>query len=601
MAEQERPERGRVVMPAVFEAAEKAEPTRRPERGLTPVGERVGAPGTADRPGWDDDEIGPAAQAAPPGVAHSSAVMAIGTVFSRLTGFLRTVVIAAALGGGALGNAYQSADVIPFTIYEFLFGGLMASVFVPFLVKRRRQDRALGEAAEQRLLTAALLFLVALTTVAVVLADELVSLYAGNYTGRQREVAVLATRWLLVQIVFIGISGVASAMLNARNRFGAPMWAPVVNNLITMAAGLWFIHLAGPGRDLGTVTDGQIGALALGSSLGTAVQGLVLVWALWSAGFRWRPRLDLRGSGFGEAARSAGWMMVYIAVSQAALLVTVNVANRAGDRAADLGHSNAGLAVYKFAMVVFQLPYAIIAVSVITALLPRMSAHVADGRRDLVRADFSRGLRLSSVLLVPVGMAMLVFAVPGSVALFGYGRLGVSGAGRVGTILMVFALVLIPFVVFQLQMRVFYALGDTRTPGLLAIPAGLVQAAVSVAALRLAPPERVVLWLPLAYGLFYLVGTVGATLVLRRRLGRLDGRRIARTLALLHLAALPGAAFAAGAVWAFGRLPGALPPALGAMAVGSLGGGLLYLAAARLLRIPESGYFTDMARARLRR
>ncbi|MGI5163915.1 murein biosynthesis integral membrane protein MurJ [Spirillospora sp. CA-253888] len=602
--ERERPrERGRVIMPAVFETAERAEPTEKAQRGLKPVRDpaEVAAPGTADRPGWDDDEIGSAAQAAPPGVAHSSAVMAVGTIFSRLTGFLRTTVIAAALGGGLLADSYQVAEMIPYQVYELLLGGLLASVFVPFLVKRRRLGAADGEAAEQRLLTAALLGLTALTVLAVVLAGPLVAAYADGYTGRQREVTVLLTRWLLAQILFIGISGIASAMLNARGRFGSPMWAPVVNNLITMGAGLAFLSVAGPGRDLGAVTDGELSLLAAGSALGTVLQALVLAWALWRAGFRWRPRLDLRGSGFGEAVRNAAWMLVYIAVSQTALLVTVNVATRAGKRAALEGHPFAGPAVYKFAMVVFQLPYAIIAVSVITALLPRMSAHVADGRRDLVRTDFSRGVRLSAALLVPAGLGLLVLAVPVCVLLFAYGRMPVAGAERVGQILMVFALLLVPFVLFQLQMRVFYALGDTRTPGLLAIPAGLAQVAAAVAALKLAPPEHVVLWLPVAYGLFYLVGTAGATWVLRRRLRGMDGRRILRSLSLLHLAAVPGVAFAAGTVWAFAKLPGDRLPDLGAIVVGGLGGGLLYLGTARLLRIAEVGYFLDIARTRLRR
>ncbi|WP_433336063.1 murein biosynthesis integral membrane protein MurJ [Spirillospora sp. CA-294931] len=588
----------RALMPGVIEAAERSEPATEPEPGLVPVRDPgdVSDPGTADRPGSEADEIGEAARAAPPGVAHSSAVMAIGTIFSRATGFLRTVAIGAALGGAALGNAQQTAEAVPYTVYQLLLGGMLASVFVPFLVKRRRQDGDGGDAAEQRLFTAVVAALGVLTVAAVLAADWLVTLYARSYDGRQREVAVLLTRLLLPQIFFIGVSGVASSLLNVRHRFGAPMWAPVVNNLVTIGAALLFLWIAGRGRTVDTVTDGQLVLIGAGSAAGTVLQGVILAWMLWSAGFRWRPRLDLRGSGFGEAARAAVWMLVYIVIAQLCVLVTLNVVNRAS-READ----GSGLVVYNMALVVFQLPYAIIAVSVITALLPRMSEHVADGRRDLVRADFSRGLWLASALLVPLSVGMLVFAVPGATAFFSYGSMSVESARRIGLVLMVFAVMLIPFTLHQLLMRVFYALGDTRTPGLIAIPAGIAQAGTALALLALVPAHRVVIWLPLSYGLFYIVGAIGASLVLRRRLGGMDGRRITRTLVRLYAAALPGLALAAAVVWAFDRMPGDRLPGLLAIVVGGAGGGVLFLLAARLLKIAELGYFTGLARARLAR
>ncbi|MFI0448774.1 murein biosynthesis integral membrane protein MurJ [Actinomadura sp. 6N118] len=591
-------------MPEILDAVERAEPPTDPELGLTTRHDPtdVHDPGTADRPGSEGDEIGTAAQRPPPGVAHSSAVMAIGTVFSRATGFLRTVTITAALGTALLGDAYRVGETIPYTVYELLLGGMLASVFVPFLVKRRKRDEDGGDATEQRLFTAVLLALLVLTVAAVLSAGWLISLYAAEYEGRQRDVTVLLTRLLLIQVFFIGVSGVSGTLLNVRHRFGAAMWAPVANNLITMAAALFYLWLAGAGRTAETVTDGQLTLLALGSAFGTIVQSAILAWTLRTAGFRWRPRLDLRGSGFGEAARTAVWMMVYVVVVQAGVFVTVNVATRAGDRAAEAaGHpvAGSGLTVYQNALVVFQLPYAVIAVSVITALLPRMSSHVADGRRDLVRADLSRGFRLACALLVPLSAGMFAFGVPGAVAIFSHGSTTPDGARRIGVILMVFAVMVLPFTFHQLLMRVFYALGDTRTPGLIAVPAGIAQVVTALALLEFVPARQVVLGLPLSYGMFYVVGGLGAALVLRRRLGGMDGRRILRTLILLHLAVLPALVFAAVTVLAISQVPGERLSAFLALLIGGIGGGLLYVLTARLMKIVELGYFYDLVRARL--
>ena len=274
------------------------------------------------------------------------------------------------------------------------------------------------------------------------------------------------------------------------------------------------------------ITDGQV-APSAGATAGHA-QALILALSLWRAGFRWRPRLGLRGSGFGEAVRNAGWMMVYAVVAQISLLVSTNVATRAGARVAEAGlDTGAGITAYKNAFVIFQLPYAIIAVSVITALLPKMSGHVAEGRKDLVRLDFSRGVRLASVLLVPASVAMVVFAVPLAVVLYARGSASVDDAHVIGYVLMMFAVSLMPFTLFQLMLRVFYSLGDTRTPGLVALAPVVIHGVSGFAVLNLAPPEHIVIYLPIGHGLYYVVGFLIAGIL--EAPARPDGRRISRT------------------------------------------------------------------------
>ncbi len=600
--------RHHLVMPEdVLDAYERAEPRIEPETGLRTVRDpsEIGDVGTADRAGLEDgDEIGGATHTGPGNIAKSTAIMAVGTIASRVTGFVRTIVLAAAIGTQLLGDAYQTAGMVPYMIYDLLIGGLLASVFVPFLVKRRKLDADGGDRTEQRLVTLMLLALFVLTLVSVLIAEWFIRIYAGGFSGAQYEVSVILARYLVLQIFFIGASGLASAMLNARNKFGAPMWAPVLNNVVIIGVCLWFLSLAGPGRTPDTITSGELALLGLGTAVGQVVQAGVLVWALAAAGFRWRPRLDLRGSGLGEAASAASWMMLYIVVAQVGALVSTNVATRAGSMAADLGYeTGSGIAAYKFASMLFQLPYAIIAVSVITALLPRMSEHVAAGRKDQVRSDFSRGFRLSSVLIVPIAVAMIVFAVPFCVMIYAQGSTSAEDAAAIGRILMVFCVMLIPFTLFQLQMRVFYALGDTRTPALVSIPSEIAHAVTALSLLYFMAdnPQDIVVWLPVPYGLYYVVGSAIMWYLLNRRLNGLDGRRTAVTLFKLHVATVPAAAFGVLMIFALGGLPGDVWPALASMVAGGLVGAVLFVVAAKFLNVTEVTAFLDLVRTRLRR
>ena len=538
-----------------------------------------------------------------PDLARSSGVMALGTAVSRVTGFVRTVVLAAALGTQLLGDAYNTANTIPFVVYDLLIGGLMASVIVPFLVRRRKRDPDGGQGTEQRVFTVAVIALLVLASAAVLAAEPLIRLYAGEFTDAQSDVAVLLARFLLAQIFFIGLSGVSSAMLNTRGRFGAPVWAPVLNNVVIICVGLSFIAVSGTGATVGTVTDAQVVLLGLGTAGAVALQALVLQWALRAAGFRWRPRFDLRGSGLGEALRAAGWMFVLVCTMQTGFLVTANVANRAGVEAAmgDAG-VGAGLTAYNYAYQLFQLPYAILAVSVITVLLPRMSAHAADNLWWRVRDDFSRGLRTVSALLVPIALLMAVYAVPLSVLVFARGNTSVEDARAIGHVLTVFALGLVPFTVYQLMLRVFYASGDTRTPALTSIANVAVHAAVAITSYWFLPPHQVVVGVAAGFMLSYVCGLLIGGAVLSRRLGGIDGKRITWTVARLHLASAPSVLLAVGALLlARAWFTGEAGAAVFAMAVGTACGVPLFLLSGRLLRIEEVSDVTAMVRHRVTR
>ncbi|MFC9085110.1 murein biosynthesis integral membrane protein MurJ [Nocardiopsis dassonvillei] len=536
-----------------------------------------------------------------PDLARSSSVMAAGTAVSRVTGFVRTVVLAAALGTQLLGDAYNTANTIPFIVYDLLIGGLMASVIVPFLVRRRKRDPDGGHATEQRVFTMALIALLALASVAVLAAEPLIRLYAGEFTDAQFDVAVLLARFLLAQIFFIGLSGVSNALLNIRGRFGAPVWAPVLNNVVIICVGLSFLLVSEPGVTAGTITDTQVILLGLGTTGAMVLQALTLQWALRAAGFRWRPRLDLRGSGLGEALRAAGWMFVLVCTMQTGFLITANVANRAGVAAAT-GEPGvgAGLTAYNYAYQLFQLPYAILAVSVITVLLPRMSEYAADNAWSRVRDDFSRGLRTVATLLVPIALVMAVYAVPLCVLVFARGNTSVEDARAIGHVLTVFALGLVPFTVYQLMLRVFYASGDTRTPALTSIANVAVHAVIALASYWILPPHQVVMGVAGGFMFSYVCGLLIGGAVLGRRLGGIDGRRITWTVVRLHIAAVPSVLLAAGALlFAQDRIAGETVTAVAAMAVGGVCGIPLFLLVGRFLRIEEVAAVTTMVRDRI--
>jgi len=295
----------------------------------------------------------------------------------------------------------------------------------------------------------------------------------------------------------------------------------------------------------------------------------------------------------------AGWMFGYIATTQAAFLITTRVANEAAVRANHLHGS--GYTDYSYAWLLFQLPYAIVGISVITALLPRMSAHAADHRYGLVSDDFSAGVRLSSVIVVPAAVVLAVLGPPLAEVLLGYGSMSFADARYLGEVFAVFSLGLAPYMMFQLLLRVFYALHDSRTPALIGVLTMAVNIAANLTALAVLPPADVVAGLGAGFGAANLVGAVAGWLVLSRRIGGLDGRRIGISLVKMHVSAIPSVLFAAAVT----VMVGAVVPAgtLAALIIVVLSGGgalLLYVLFAKALSITELTDLSSSVTARLR-
>ncbi|MGW8556762.1 murein biosynthesis integral membrane protein MurJ [Streptomyces tubercidicus] len=542
-----------------------------------------------------------------PGLLKSSAVMAAGTIVSRITGFLRTLVMAAAIGVGPLNDSYQVANALPTMVYILVGGGALNAVFVPQLVRAMKKDDDGGEAYANRLITLVMVVLAGATVICVLAAPLLVHLMSPAIAADPQRMAVTVTfaRYCLPTMFFMGAHVVLGQILNARGRFGAMMWTPVLNNILIIAAFGSFIWAFGGFTDSGvspsTITPEGVRLLGLGTLLGLAVQALAMLPYLRDARFRLRPRFDFRGHGLGKALGLAKWTVLFVLANQAGMTVVTQLATKAGSLADRAGYTGSGITAYNYAMLLWQMPQAIITVSVMTAVLPRMSRAVQDGDVTAIREDISHGLRTSAVAIVPCAFAFLALGVPMATLL--YAGSGAEGAQGIGYVLMAFGLGLIPYSVQYVVLRGFYAYEDTRTPFYNTVIVAAVNAAASGACFALLPPRWAVAGMAASYGLGYAVGVGIAWRRLRKRLGGdLDGSRVLRTYARLIAAALPAALAGGGVAYAVTRAVGI--DALGSLVTLLAGGSVLlgvFVLLAHWMRVAELRAMVGMVRGRLGR
>ncbi|MFJ6720789.1 murein biosynthesis integral membrane protein MurJ [Streptomyces sp. NPDC091259] len=541
------------------------------------------------------------------GLLKSSALMAAGTIVSRITGFLRTLVIGTAIGVTTLNDSYQVANTLPTMIYVLVGGGALNAVFIPQLVRAMKNDDDGGEAYANRLLTLVVVLLGAVTTVCVLAAPLFIGMMSQKIADdpHRMEVAVAFAHYCLPTMFFMGVHVVLGQILNARGRFGAMMWTPVLNNIVVIAtfgAFIWaFGGFTSTGIDEASITPEGVRLLGLGTLLGLAVQSLAMIPYLRDAGFKPRLRFDWKGHGLGKAAGLAKWTFFFVLANQLGLIVVTQLATWAGDVAHSQGHDGTGIAAYNYALLLWQMPQAIITVSVMTAVLPRISRSAHDGDVAAVRDDISYGLRTSAVAIVPCAFAFLALGVPMSTLL--YAGSGAATAQNIGYILMAFGLGLIPYSVQYVVLRGFYAYEDTRTPFYNTVIVAAVNAGVSALAFFALPERWAVVGMGAAYGLGYTVGVGVAWRRLRARLGGdLDGAHVMRTYTRLIGACVPAAVVAGAAAYGVTQWlgSGALG-SLAALVAGFIALAAVFLAAAKRMRVEELNAMVGMVRGRLGR
>lgn len=474
-------------------------------------------------------------------ILSSSAVMAAGTVVSRLSGFVRAGLLLAALGTGLHSDVFTIANTVPNMLYILLAGGVFNAVLVPQLVRAMRDDADGGAAYTSRIMTAALLFLGAVTVVLVVAAPAVVSLAVSDDWGDPaRDSATALARYCLPQVFFYGAFVLVGQVLNARGRFGPMMWAPIANNVVSVAvlAGYLVVYAGDDPLPDGGFTSTQELVLGVGSTLGIVVQLLVLLPYVRAAGISLRPRLDLRGTGLGHTLRLGTWTVLFVLANQVAYFVVTRLGS-SGTAAGDA--DGTGIFIYSTAFLVVMVPHSVITVSLATATLPRLSRLAADGDLTGMGARVASTLRTALAVVVPFA-ALLPLVATDLARLISYGEASDTYDNLVPT-LTLFGPAVVLFTVHYVVLRGFYAVERTRTVFLIQVWVAATNIVVAVLLVRHTSDAATAPSLVVAYAAAYLVGSVLSYSVLSRSIGGLGSPELLRFLVRTAIAvALAGAA-----------------------------------------------------------
>ena len=501
---------------------------------------------------------------------RSSVVVGIGTGASRVTGLLRTIAIAYALGTLLVGDSYNLANTTPNVVYDLVLGGILAATLVPIIVDRFEHD---DQRSVDALATVVTLALLVLTVLATALAPVIIRLYTiGKDPVEAEQQISLAVPLLLMfmpQVFFYGLSTLWTAVLNAKRSFAVPAFAPVLNNVMVIALFLALPQLIDGELTVDTLLDDTplLLLVGLGTTAGIAAMALVLWPAMRRAGIRlhWNP--DWRNPAVGTVARLSAWTLGYVAANQVVFFVMITLVNGTG-----VGRVSAFTYAWQF----FQLPYGLFTVSIMTTFTPELATHVARSDLTAYRRRFAQGLRLGALVVIPTAVAYLVLAGPMVSVLLEYGQFDDASADLTSFALRWLAVGLPGFAAFLYSMRGFYAFKDTRTPFFLNMFENGFQIVLSFALLPFFGFGGVIA----AFSIGYTVAAAVSLVTLQRRAGRLGDRDLGLAV-VRHLVAAAGMGLALLGVVSF------VSRDLLALLVGVVVGGLVYLGVLVLLRSPD--------------
>ncbi|WP_181645952.1 murein biosynthesis integral membrane protein MurJ [Corynebacterium heidelbergense] len=456
-------------------------------------------------------------------VVRAGGSMAIATLISRITGFLRTVLIGSALGP-AVASAFNTANTLPNLITELVLGAVLTSLVVPVLVRAEKEDPDQGAAFIRRLLTLTFTLTLSVTVLAVAAAPWLASMSLGEHGEVNVHMSTAFAFLVLPQILFYALFAVFMAVLNTKGIFKPGAWAPVINNVVTLAVlSLYFLlppDLKLHPTDNVTITDASVLLLGLGTTAGVVMQALIMVPYLRKAGIDVRPLwgIDERLKAFGGMAIA---IVVYVAISQLGWVLNNRIASMS---------SAAAPTIYTQAWQLLQVPYGVIGVTLLTAVMPRLSRNAADGDDKAVVKDLTTATKLTLLALIPIIVFFTAFGTLICSALFFYGDYPLDAANVLGWTVSFSAFTLIPYAIVLLHLRVFYAREEVWTPTFIIAGITITKLALAFTAPLVATePRLVVVLLGAANGFGFLAGAIIGARLLGRSLGSLNSRAVLKT------------------------------------------------------------------------
>lgn len=432
--------------------------------------------------------------------------MALGTLLSRITGVVRDIALVAAIGTGVFSDTYSVANSLPNIIYILIAGGAINAVFIPALVRHMKEDADNGKVFTDRLLTLVGVMLLAIVAIALAGTALIVHMYAtSSWTGTDFHVAIVFALWCIPQIIFYGIYTLESQILNARKVFKLPMFAPIANNLIVIISAFLFLALTNFTPTTQTVTSGQLALLGAGTTLGVIVQAGILFPALRSSGYTFTPRFDFRNSGLGKLGDLAIWTIGFVFVNQISFLIISKLTTYANVVAAQHAQVAMGFTSYQKGQLMMMLPHSIITVSIITALLPRLSDHSHSKNLSAFGHELGIALRNIITYLIPCAAVLYFMGNQLGVILYGHGAASHDQGAAVGYISSMFAIGLPAFSIFYCLLRTYYAQENTKTPFMFNLGFNALHMGIGLALFFTVSDKYKVPSLALGYSIAYII------------------------------------------------------------------------------------------------
>ena len=444
----------------------------------------------------------------------ASSIMALGTIASRVTGLIRNLMLAALLGTAILGDTYNVANTMPNILYNLLIGGALTAVFVPQIVRSLR-DSDQGSAFISRLFTVTVTFLFALTVIGILISPQLVNIYAPEYAGsKEFDVTVTLMRYCLPQIFFLGLFALLGQIANAKDRFGPMMWAPVINNLLAIAL-FYFLLVSRGDLSVASISNQDLLWLGLGTTAGYLAQALILFPVVIKSGVKLSLRFDWANSQIIKSFKLAGWSFAYAMISQLSYLVTINIATSAAVKsAADGVTTGVGYTPYANAYLILILPHSIITVSIVTALLPKLSNLVIDKKFKDISDSMSLTMRLMGIFIIPAAVLFLFFGdVIAKVLYFG---IPTDDANYLGLTLSAFALGLIPVSINLVLLRGLNAFENLKSQVIGNLVMNLISVVLSLIAALYLEPKWVTVGLAAIFTFHYFIGAGISFLLIKK-------------------------------------------------------------------------------------